>query len=200
MRERIINCTLNLFLRHGIKAVTMDDIARDLGISKRTLYEYFDNKDAILIECINSRIEQEELFCKTELGLLDLLLDYFRRIEKLYNNVNCRCLWDIRKYHSSIYSFLTVRIAGYAMIFKEKVNEGIENGYIRKDTTPDLVYVALLEHLSKLFYDSERCVQNISKGDLMAQTILVFARGISTIKGRAYIDNRLKIREINEIY
>ena len=52
LRERIIDTALNSFATHGIKSITMDDIAAALGISKRTLYEVFADKESLLKECI----------------------------------------------------------------------------------------------------------------------------------------------------
>ena len=52
LRERIIDTALNSFATHGIKSITMDDIAAALGISKRTLYEVFSDKETLLMECI----------------------------------------------------------------------------------------------------------------------------------------------------
>ena len=52
MKERIINCSIELFGRYGIKGVTMGAIASELGISKRTLYEHFTCKKQLLEECM----------------------------------------------------------------------------------------------------------------------------------------------------
>ena len=58
LRRRIVAVALQEFFRHGIKAVKMDDIARILSISKRTLYQVFEEKQQLLLECLKSRREQ----------------------------------------------------------------------------------------------------------------------------------------------
>ena len=52
LRERIVDTALQSFVTHGIKSITMDDIAAALGISKRTLYEVFADKETLLMECL----------------------------------------------------------------------------------------------------------------------------------------------------
>ena len=58
LRNRIIDKAAVLFTRHGIKSVTMDYIASQMGISKRTLYENFKDKDQLLLECILMRLKR----------------------------------------------------------------------------------------------------------------------------------------------
>jgi AcrR family transcriptional regulator len=65
VKERIIKSALNLFWRYGIKSVTMDDIAKDLGISKRTIYQHYSDKEAILALVIQEEIMTRNVRWKT---------------------------------------------------------------------------------------------------------------------------------------
>lgn len=89
LRERILETARGSFSTHGIKSITMDDIAASLGISKRTLYEVFPDKETLLEECIQKGREEAEVFLKEVLAnsanVLEVLLKcYQRSIEKFH--------------------------------------------------------------------------------------------------------------------
>ena len=68
LRERIIDTALNSFATHGIKSITMDDIAAALGISKRTLYEVFSDKETLLMECLLKAQREGDAYVKDVYG------------------------------------------------------------------------------------------------------------------------------------
>lgn len=196
MKERIISQSLEMFRCYGIKSVTMDDISQKLGISKRTLYEHFENKETLLTECVKKRLERQGFFDDVDSGVLDLLIRYHSDNEKLYRSVNCRCFSDIRKYHNSVYVYLKEIMADFAKMCSNRIPEGIKNGYIRPDTSPYLVYTILLKHLSGIF-SNDRFFTDISHEHSASDVVLIFARGIATSKGHKYIDNQLSKKHEN---
>lgn len=191
MKARIIDASLSLFRKYGIKGVTMDDLAEELSMSKRTLYQNFTNKEELMVACIEQRFQQEELFQIDDKELLDNLLHCYKTIELILQQVDRRCCMGIRKYHPKSYETIHNHFASYAAMCRDKVAEGIDSGYIRSDISADFVYNSIMGYLKNLFSSDEYDREN-SKYEVMSYSILVFARGISTIKGRAYIDNKLR--------
>ena len=83
LKGRILEVAVDEFLKSGIRAVKMDDIARLLGISKRTLYEIYPNKEDILLECIKMRHNEEDQQMAAFLqegprSTMDIILEFFR--------------------------------------------------------------------------------------------------------------------------
>lgn len=78
LKERIIERAMQAFKTHGIKCITMDDIAASMGISKRTLYEVFANKEMLLEDCIRKERQETNEYIRTILGqsahVLEVLL------------------------------------------------------------------------------------------------------------------------------
>lgn len=68
LKERIIERAMQAFKTHGIKCITMDDIAASMGISKRTLYEVFANKEMLLEDCIRKERQETNEYIRTILG------------------------------------------------------------------------------------------------------------------------------------
>ena len=64
VRSKIIDVASDMFLTKGIKTVKMDDVSKELGISKRTLYEFFNNKETLLLYCMKNMKEKENLYRK----------------------------------------------------------------------------------------------------------------------------------------
>lgn len=195
MKTEILRHTLKLFHTYGIKALSINDISDMAGIPRKILNRYFRNKETLVQECVRYKISQEEIFKYTDDSLLDLLINYSEAYPKLYQKLNRRSCLDIKKYYSPVYHFLTDYFLDYATICQHKVSEGIANGYIRKGVSPELVCRFFQEQFSRLF-----SANKMSEPQLTTELILTFARGISTIKGRTYMDNKLKKRTYYEAY
>ena len=84
LRERIILAAVELFTTNGIKSITMDEIAASLGISKRTLYEVFPDKETLLEECILKSQKDGDIFVKgvieTSSNVLEVLLRCYQSV------------------------------------------------------------------------------------------------------------------------
>lgn len=77
LRDRIIETASEAFTAHGIKSITMDDIAASLSISKRTLYEVFQDKESLLTECILKRQEEMNTFLAETLANSKMFLKLY---------------------------------------------------------------------------------------------------------------------------
>ena len=105
-KERIIDQAMQMFVAQGIKAVRMDDIARQLGVSKRTLYEEFGDKEQLLYLAITRHIEQTEAR-HTELaaGSADMFEAMFRVLSDMMDNSQTmnRMMDNLRKFHPAVH-------------------------------------------------------------------------------------------------
>lgn len=191
MKERIITCSMELFGKYGIKGLTMDAIASELGISKRTLYEHFSCKEQLLNECLGARLEEHRLLAPTGEGLIDELLALYTAMQRIDPKRAFRFCMELKKFYSSVYQELMKRLIDYATVCSDKVDQGIADGYLRRDTTSCMVRTVVAGYLTQLFAYTD-CEYTDARRILSAETIVIFARGLCTIKGRAYLDQKLK--------
>ena len=102
LRERIVDTALQSFVTHGIKSITMDDIAAALGISKRTLYEVFADKETLLMECLRRAQDEGDTYVKEVYekasNVLEVLLKLYQRSIEKFHNTNKKFFEDIKKY------------------------------------------------------------------------------------------------------
>ena len=102
LRERILVTATEAFASKGIKSITMDDIAAALGISKRTLYEVFSDKETLLEECILKGQKEGDEFLRNVLAssenVLEVLLKCYQRSIEQIHATNKQFFEDIKKY------------------------------------------------------------------------------------------------------
>ncbi|MDR2058138.1 MAG: TetR/AcrR family transcriptional regulator, partial [Dysgonamonadaceae bacterium] len=107
LRERIIESASELFFHKGIKSMSMSDIANAAGISKRTLYEVFRDKEELLETCIKSQMEKTEreleALSANSTDVIETLMQIHARHLKEMRNVNPTLIHDLQKYHPLIH-------------------------------------------------------------------------------------------------
>ena len=157
LKEKIIEAAGHLFAEHGIKSITMDDIAASFGISKRTLYEMFVDKETLLIECIRREMEEELAYMQQlaeSCNVLEILLKKYQRSIERFHATSRRFFEEIQKYPRA-YEFLR---NGNNRTTENAVNffrEGVRQGFFRDDINFPIVNYLLRAQ------DGERPVQDL---------------------------------------
>lgn len=189
LRTRVIEAASASFAREGIRSVKMDDLAALLGISKRTLYETFANKEALVAACIREhRRERVELWKEATAGstnVLEALLNFFRWTTCAHQNINQRFFEDLKRYPDICAEMRQYRDEDFQgrMIFFQL---GVEQGLFRSDIKFDLLD-RQFHDLVDLFIENEY-YRSKGVGEAMHQALFVFLRGAATGKGVAAID------------
>lgn len=156
VQQRILDKAEELFLKFGITKVTVDEIATELGISKKTLYKYFDSKEALLQEVMSIRR------LRIEAGISKIIqsdqLDFVEKLAKLmiytgeqFAQATPQFLQNLRKAAPHICKELEKDRNSYALkAFRSLSGEGVEEGYVRSDINIEFVavmYVSLVQGL-----------------------------------------------------
>lgn len=194
LRERILDETYRLILTKSCKLITMDEIANNLGISKRTLYENFKDKSTLIEECLNKNLQEanrmtEEIVEKSENSLISFMLMTQMANESIAK-IGYESISDIKKYYPQIYDNTILKHIEY---HKEKnyqlIKKAIEEGLIIKKIDIDF-----LQNMLKvfLFYCSKHefltLNQNYNASKIFNIHLFIAMRGISTLKGIEIID------------
>lgn len=191
MKEHIIDCSIELFGRYGIKGLTMDAIASELRISKRTLYEHFSCKKQLLEECLHARLGQHQLLALTGKSLIDELVALYAGMRRLDLDRAHRFCRELRKFYAPVYETLLRELLDYASACGKHVETGVREGYIRRDVQPAMVCTAVSGCLTQLLADADyeyTDVRRMQSPDI----IIIFTRGLCTIKGRNYLEQKIK--------
>ena len=184
LRERIIETAVEAFTIHGIKSITMDDIANSLGISKRTLYEVFSDKETLLEECILRGQKEADEFVKEVLAtaenVLEVLLKcYLRSIEK-FHATNKKFFEDIKKYPKA-YELLRSRSDQDSEETIQFFKDGVKQGIFRADVNFAIVNLLVREQIDLL--RNTDISKRYSFLEVYESIMFTYLRGISTEKG-----------------
>lgn len=192
LKERITSETGKLFILYGIRSVTMDVIAEHMGISKRTIYESFKDKDALLLNVITYYQEEQfksaqDIMANSE-NVVVALFKLVNEMIKQMKQVNPVFFQDIKKYHSQIFMKLQDKgnMRDHTMTCKI-LNQGIEQDIFRTDFNVDIVNLTLYELFELFSPDSKLTQAGYDRAELFNNIIIPYLIGISTDKGRALI-------------
>lgn len=189
VKEQIIQDAFDLFSQYGIKSVSMDDIAKSIPVSKRTLYEYFEDKESLLTEAIEFnfnrlrvRLEKLEQEPYTALEVILLFYEEFMKQPRWFN----------RKYYEDLKRFPKAmrKSEEKKAIFLKKCthlcNRGVKEGVFKADVNFEIVAL-LAKEQSKMVRPSQ-AFSNHSVAEVFKTVLFTFLRGISTEKGIALLD------------
>lgn len=187
-RERIIEGAAQLFRMHGIKSVTMDSLATHLGMSKRTIYEIFSDKDEIMLGVLKWMAEKQKELVKKVLDdsenaiaaifkLLEVNRDHFQEMSPAFQS-------DLRRFHQDVLmnKYDKCEMPDYKNT-QMVIERGIKEKHFRKDVDPDLAN-RCMDYLSKAIINNEVYPYDLfSRRDVIRSTVINYMRGISTPEG-----------------
>ena len=193
LKGRILEVATTEFRHRGIRAVTMDVIAKTLTISKRTLYEIYPNKEELLLECVKCNTAREEAEVTAFLQAaprttMDILLNFYRTRMKELSELPPTFLTEIDRY-PLVMDYLKKKRENSQQKIKNFFQRGVEEGYFRSDVDYTLIarlgenmmHNVLLKHLYTE-YEPPYIFRNI---------IFLFIRGFCTREGLDIIDKTL---------
>lgn len=184
------------FTTIGVKSVKMDDIARKLKISKRTLYEIYDNKEQLLLESVARRIHEfdatlERFDSSGEKQVIDILLEFYRLQMEELRDMNPVYYEDLHKY-PRVMSFLEQVNKEHKAHSKNFFKRGVLEGYFRNDFNYELI--SLLGNNVMQNVMESKLYNTYSLQDIFRNVVMLFIRGLCTAKGILELDRQLESR------
>ena len=190
LRERIINVSMMLFKQHGIKQVRMDEVASELGISKKTLYSAFADKEAILLEVVKltsaSFCEgiKETLLSST--NVLEQIFLLYKRVIEHSREVSPLFFTELMRYTEMEAYFNRMHAEHFGYV-KQWLQEGVKQGLLRDDIDYDVFLQQDGFQIDKLLRNP--AVRKYPAEAIYNSVVLVLLRGLATEKGLAIIEN-----------
>lgn len=192
LRSKIIETALKDFRSRGIRAVTMDDVAAELKISKRTLYEIFGTKEEVLSECVMKYFEDRRLNLEVQIAhcknVMEIVMVFIRKKIDEIHHTNPQFYADMAQYP---------QLAVYLKEQKERIRKesakfferGKQEGFFREEINQELVSV-LFEAVNKYVMET-RLYQQYSFEEIFKNLAVLTLRGICTDKGLKLLDKLL---------
>lgn len=193
MENQILEKATDLFLNLGFKSVTMDDIAKEMGISKKTIYTHFENKTKLVAECtlrvFQTISESIDHICSLQKNPIEELYEIKKQMMVHLKGEKSSPQYQLQKYYPKIYANL--RAKQYEMMQEcvlENLNKGIQQGIYRENLNIDFV--------SRIYFSGVISIKDIElfpqntfpMAELMDNYLEYHLRGIITPKGRTILN------------
>jgi len=191
-KERILKKAHELFMRYGVRSVSMDDIAAQLGMSKKTLYQYYTDKEELVDAVVSALLESNRKQClsdrqKSENAIHEIF-QAFDMIQEMFTNMNPSIVFDLEKYHPAV----SKKIQQHKQVFmyqviKQNLERGIKEELYRPEINVDVLTRFRIESMM-LAFNSEIFPNNRIHLVTIQQEILEhFLYGLATAKGHKLI-------------
>ncbi|WP_262907785.1 TetR/AcrR family transcriptional regulator [Hymenobacter sp. 15J16-1T3B] len=191
---------VELFMRHGIRSVSMDDIAAQLGMSKKTLYKWFDNKDQIVLATMQQHLVKEESDCEvvfaTGANALEENYNLMQWHKNMLAGINPSIFHELQKYYPEAWALFEQHKHTFILRkITDNLRRGIEEGVFRADLDVDVLARLRLAEIQLIFDPNTFSPKQFDLQRLHTVTIEHFLYGICTLKGHRLINQYRQLTE-----
>lgn len=193
-RKRVIAKAGEMFFERGIRKVRMDDVAFALGMSKRTLYEMFNDKEELLLECIKVSEDKKSEYilqvANNADNVLEIILTFYQYGMDEMRKVHPSMYQDIKKY-PKVCDYIAQRKSQRTAKSQEFYKKGIQQGLFRTDINFE-VFQFLMGLSMNGFLNNKVLMEKWTLAEVLDTVVRVNMRGICTPKGQRMLDDFLE--------
>lgn len=192
IQERIATKAHDLFLRYGIRSISMDEIASQLGISKKTIYQFYTDKDSLVESVVETMLADNENECfttreKSENPVHEIFIA-MTMVQDLLKVMNPTLVYDLQKYHPGAHKKLTDHQNKFLYrLIKENLEDGISQQLYRPDINVEIIARFRLATIFTMFNLDLFPTGKYNLAIVMEETTIHFLYGITTVKGQKLI-------------
>lgn len=200
---RILEGTGKLILKYGVKSMTMDDIARELGISKKTLYLYCEDKNDLIKQIIDydMKIDHQRIcsIVDRNLNAIDESFEIFKTIVQNVGDVPPNILYDLKKYHPEAYRLHREFMWSFSRKCVEvNLIKGIQEGYYRQDMNTSVIATNYILMVTNIFESSDNFGKDVHPIEIYKEIFKYHVNAISSNKGREYLSEKYTSMNFNQ--
>ena len=180
-------------LQSGLRQVTMDDLAHQLGISKKTIYQYYKDKDDLVKAVVNLELKEHELTCKdckskAENAIHEMFL-LMENMKAMTQTMNPNSMMELEKHFSNAFDMIKNHKDEFLFsLIKQNLMKGIEEGCYRRDLDIDIISKFRLETVFIPFNLHLFPLNKFNSIEVHTQLMEHFVYGLMTIKGHELMD------------
>jgi TetR/AcrR family transcriptional regulator, cholesterol catabolism regulator len=199
-QEKILKTSLGLFFKYGIKHVTMDDIAKELGMSKKTIYQFYKEKDDLVNQLCSIELNAQEFqfdeMNRTAKDPIHEIMMISDKMRVMMQNINPMFFLDLQKFYPSAFKrFQEFKENCAYRNVHANIKKGIELGVYRPDLDAEFVSRLRLAQIDMLMFGNYFSYEKVSFAKTHELVLDIFIFGICTVKGHKLFNNYKKIKE-----
>jgi TetR/AcrR family transcriptional regulator, cholesterol catabolism regulator len=187
-KERILVKAEELFNRYGLRSVSMDDIAAQAGMSKKTLYQYYEDKEALVSEVFTTRMDENKLNCthaqKCADNALHEIFLAFDKLQEMFAEMHPGVLFEMEKYHPNAFGkFQNFRDSFIYSMIRTNLERGIKEGLYRAEIDVDILTRYRIHSIMLAFNPGVFPNVKTNLVNIQWELLVHFLYGVSTAKG-----------------
>ena len=199
-KDRILTGAEELFFKYGIKSITMDDIAKHLAISKKTIYQFYSDKNELLDMLMKNRMKlnraEFELLAKNSENVIAEVFAIMKHMGIMFSQMNPNFFYDLQKYHPNIWKvFKKFKEECIEQMLEDSVKKGILQQLVRADINTKIITRLRMEEIEMGFNPQIFPPDKFNIMDVQLALLEHFLHGICTLKGHRLIN---KFKEVVE--
>jgi len=194
MKEKIINKAKEMFLRLGFKSITMDDIACEMCISKKTIYKYFSNKDVLIqqsVELVHKEVHETiDKIVSKNFNAIEENFEIKRMFREMFRSAESSPIYQLKKHYPEVYAkALSTQIEVCETCFRDNILKGINEGLYRENLDVDN-YVKF--YYTLIFNINENTMLEKDAHELEVKALEYHIRAMATLAGIIELEKHLK--------
>ncbi len=196
----IISKASDIFMKYGIKSVTMDDLARELSISKKTIYKYFEDKKELVRSIVATKIELDKASCNIIINqcenAIDELIQISKSIKENFGNIHSSVFFDLQKYHQDAWRMMQQHKQEFVhQQIMDNMNRGMGEGLYRSNIKTDVIAFVYVNTIDTIFEKISSSNLDHAVSEIFVEIIRFLIRGIASETGLEYLKSRIKLEE-----
>ncbi|MEQ6119566.1 TetR/AcrR family transcriptional regulator [Reichenbachiella sp. MALMAid0571] len=195
--ENILEKADALFNKYGIRSISMDEIARELGISKKTIYQYFKDKDDMVYQITRNTIEKDksefEAAMKQSGNLVSALVQMSKCLRENFNKINPSLIFDVQKYHPQSWSmWMDYKNDFIFNTILNTIEKGKTEGIFRQEINAEILAKFRIEQVQMSFDEKIFPRNKFDFKEVQLALFDHFVHGVLTPKGLKIYDDLTK--------
>lgn len=193
-----------MYQKYGIKSVTMDDVAHELGISKKTLYHYVKDKNDLVEHVVNLELEEGPMSSKNadwdQLNAIEEMLEVHKMVDRMIKTHNPSTEYDLKKYYPEEYQKVQkVRRERIYNFMLNNIRKGKNEGLYRPEINEEYITKMHVSRVEHAFDNNIFTSDEMSSSALFYEVFIYHIRGVASEKGIEFLEKKLKETENNHI-
>lgn len=199
-KEKILAGAKELFFRYGIKSITMDDIAKNLGMSKKTIYQFFKDKNEVVHVLMKEALAEDEkrffALAETSANIVEEVMAIMKHMGEIFGSINPNLFYDMQKYHPQSWKlFDDFKKKCVERMVENAIEKGKKQGLVREDVDSKILSRLRMMEIEMGFNFELFPPDKFKILDVQLALTDHFLHGICTLKGHKLIN---KYRQIIE--
>lgn len=192
VRDRIVKKAHELFMRYGIRSVSMDEVASQLGMSKKTIYQFYTDKDSLVEDVIDIELYESECTCANHkahsINAIDEIFMAMDMMQELLSRMNPNVIFDMEKYHPNAFKkYSEFKNKFLYAIIRQNLEKGKEEGLYRAEVNTEIMTRFRLASTFLVFNHELFPLGKHSLAAVIIETTDNFLCGLATSKGQKLI-------------